>query len=234
MRKDISDRIAELLQPGDYKVTESDTIPGPGDTRVTFGETAVRFQATALFIDMRGSTGILNRHRAHNVAKVHKAFLYTATTLLANRGGQIRSYNGDSILAFFQGPPGASVPVAVRTAMEIKFILGVECAAEFKRYSDVDFGIGLDHGGILCVKAGRGRNSNHNDLLWLGNAVNRSVRLGDKAASRAHVWISERCYESLDNDTKTSKGVSMWQPQTLEYNGTDETAYSSTYHWKVA
>ncbi len=233
-KDDIEGRLKEILAAGDYKIWESDSIPGPGDNRLTFGNTGVRFHAATLYIDMRRSTKVLNLHQAHNVAKMHKAYLYTATTLIADGGGQIRSYNGDSILVFFPGKTQATITSAVKTAMQIASILTQVSKAEFERYSSLNFGVGIDHGEILCVKAGRARNENHSDYVWLGNAVNRATVLSDSARSPAHVWISETCRNNLENVVRLSKDVDMWKDQTIQYNDLSEKAWSTGYTWGVS
>ena len=236
MKADIERQVKELLAPGDYRVYDSQQIPGPGDSRLTFGNTGVRFRAIVLFMDMRGSTRILNAHRPHSVAKIHKAYLYVATKLTAHFGGQIRSYNGDSILAFFPGDDKTSVEKAVMCAMKIKYLLTQVCSGEFDRYSGLDFGIGLDCGQILCVKAGLGRNDNHNDLLWLGNAVNRATVLSDQGKANAHVWISADVRKLLTDRVKLgSKGRGdMWKKKSIVYDCKEEPAWATTWHWEVA
>lgn len=233
MKDDISGRLKEILAVGDYAITESDSIPGSNDQRLTFGNTGVRFWASTLYIDMRGSTKVLNAHQAHTVAKIHKAYLYTATTLIAAAGGQIRSYNGDSILAFFPRNYKSTINSAVKTAMEIKYMLTEVSKSEFERYEPLNFGIGIDHGQILCVKVGRAGNDNHNDLVWLGNAVNKATVLSDRATAPDHVVISNYCRVNLDDNAKLSNGVDMWTPVGIEYNGAAEQAWKTTYRWSV-
>jgi class 3 adenylate cyclase len=233
MKDDITGRLKEMLAPGDYVIQDSETIPGPGDNRVTFGNTGVRFWAATLYIDMRGSTAVLNQHQPHTVAKLHKAYLYTATTLVAEGGGQIRSYNGDSILAFFPGNTKAAITSAIKVAMQIKFVLSIACKDEFERYQTLNFGVGVDHGQVLCVKAGRARNDNHNDLVWLSNAVNRSTVLSDRARAPTNVFISERCRTNLEAGVQFASGSDMWTEDAIEYNGARERAWKTTYHWRV-
>lgn len=233
MKDDISGRLKEILAPGDYTITESESIPGPGDQRLSFGNTGVRFWASTLYIDMRGSTKVLNQHQAHTVAKIHKAYLYTATTLIAAAGGQIRSYNGDSILAFFPKNFKSTIQSAVKTAMEIKYMLAEVTRPEFERYHPLNFGIGVDHGQILCVKAGRAGNDNQNDFVWLGNAVNKATVLSDRAADPNHVFISDVCRVNLEDNQKLSKGVDMWSQDSVEYNGTTEKVWKTNFRWGV-
>lgn len=235
MKDDITGRLKEMLAAGDYEITESDSIPGSGDNRLTFGNTGVRFWASTLYIDMRGSTKVLNQHKAHTVAKIHKAYLYTATTLIAAAGGQIRSYNGDSILAFFPKNLKATISSAVKAAMQITWMLTeASSKAEFERYHPLNFGIGIDHGQVLCVKAGRAQNDNHNDLIWLGNAVNRATVLSDHAKAPNHVFISDYCRVNLEDVSKLSNGVDMWTEGSIEYNALVEKAWKTIYRQVVA
>lgn len=232
-KDDIEGRLKEILAAGDYQIQVSESIPGPGDNRLTFGNTGVQFHAATLYIDMRRSTKVLNQHRAHNVAKMHKAYLYTATTLIAEGGGQIRSYNGDSILAFFPGNSKQTITSAIKSAMQINSMLTQVSKLEFERYSPLNFGIGIDHGEILCVKAGRARNENHNDLVWLGNTVNRATVLSDAARSPSHLWISDRCRTNLEDPVRLSKNVDMWKEESVKYNDLDEKAWSTGFTWGV-
>lgn len=229
MKDDITGRLKEMLATGEYTISDSEVIPGPGDNRVTFGNTGVRFSASTLYIDMRGSTKVLSQYKAHNVAKIHKAYLYTATTLIADAGGQIRSYNGDSILAFFPKNLKATINSAVRTAMQIKWMLNQDPVKEqFGQYQHtLDFGIGIDHGQIVCVKAGRSQNSNHNDLIWLGDAVNRATRLSDRARSPNHVYISDVCRANLDDSIKLNNAADRWTEDFVEYGGSREKAWKT-------
>lgn len=234
MKDDITGRLKELLAPGEYKIEESESIPGPGDNRLTFASTGVQFWASVLYIDMRKSTKVLNQHKAHTVAKLHKAYLYTATTLIASAGGQIRSYNGDSILAFFPKHQKATISSAIRTAMQIKYMIADIGKTEFERYQSLNFGIGIDHGQILCVKAGRAGNDNHNDLVWLGNAVNRATVLSDRAASPNHVYISNYCRDNMEDATKFSQGADLWTEDKIQYNDAPEKAWRTDRGWTVS
>lgn len=236
MKKDIKEQAAQLLAPGDYVIVSSEVIPGPGDNRVTFGSTGVQFNAVALFIDMRGSTRVINEHRPQSAAKIHKAYLFVATKLIAHWGGQIRSYNGDSILAFFPGAAKGDVAKAIIAAGQIKWMLTSECAADFARYRAVDFGIGIDVGSIVCVKVGSGRNENHNDLIWIGNAVNRATVLSDAAKGPEQVWVSD-AVRALMEDRVRYHPVSrqeLWSAAAVDYNGQVERAWKTSTGWTVA
>lgn len=235
IKKDIKDIVTQLLASEDYKIQEADSIPGPGDNRLTFGNTGVRFDAVVLYIDMRGSTAVLNSHRPQSVAKIHKAYLFITTKLIAENGGQIRSYNGDSILAFFPGKSKQSITKAIITAGKIRFMLVNECGSDFAKYRPVDFGIGIDLGQVLCVKTGTGKNENHNDLIWLGNAVNRATKLSDNAKSPNHVWVSQGIRDMMEDTTRFHPQTrqDLWSQTTAKYNETNEIAWMTQIGWTV-
>jgi adenylate cyclase len=235
MKDDIKAEVTKMLATGDYRVYEEGPIPGPGDTRLTFGNSGFRLPAVTLYVDMRGSAEVLKSRYVHDVAKIHKAYLFVATKLIAAKGGQIRSYNGDSILAFFPGEGKVEVEKAVRCAMEIKFMLQ-ESAAEFKKYREIDIGIGIDLGKILCVDEGLGSNGNHNDLIWLGQAVNRATKLSDKARDPKNVWVSQAVGDLLSDVAKIggSPRRDLWVRKVFSYNDQAAAAWSiSESDWRV-
>jgi len=77
-------------------------VPTLDDSRLTFGNKGLKFEATVLFIDLRGSTALLNNHNKSTVAKIHKAYYYAIVKISKLLGGENRSFNGDSLLVFFR------------------------------------------------------------------------------------------------------------------------------------
>ena len=71
----------------------------------------------------------------------------------------------------------------------------------FSKYSNIDFGIGIDDGKILCTKVGLS-GFNNRDLVWIGNPVNKSVKIGDNLKSPYHIGISSHVYNNLTDDVK--------------------------------
>jgi len=56
-------------------------VPSIDNTKLTFGNKGLRFEATVLFIDMRGSTKILNNHNKSTFSKIHMAYFHTIIKL---------------------------------------------------------------------------------------------------------------------------------------------------------
>lgn len=244
LKQDIIDKVKDIV---DTNFTTEDVtyVPEISNSKLTFANTGLLFEATALYIDLRDSTKILNKHNKSTIAKIHKAYLHTTVKIATSLGGEVRSFNGDSVLAFFQGTTKRSLSNAVKAAMQIRFMIAHADSGINKlldQYSAVDFGIGLDDGKILCTKVGVGGDNNTKDLIWIGNAINKSVLISDQCKSPNYIGISSYVYSNLEDDVKfgTRKNffgqdekVDMWSPYTFTYNGESQTFYKTSWYWAV-
>ena len=238
MKKNIEDKIKEIIDTK-FEVTDITTVPDLDDKRLTFANTGLRFESTTLYIDMRGSTKILNKHNRTSVAKLHKAYFYIIVKIAKSLGGEVRSFNGDGMLVFFQGITKTTLSNAVKSAMQMKYMLTENEVVKKKleKYSSIDFGIGIDDGKILCTKVGLA-GTNNRDLVWIGNAVNKSVKIGDKLRSPKHIGISSLVYNNLNDEVKyhTKKDgskVDMWTQGYFRYNENTEIYYYTNYLWRI-
>lgn len=241
MKEGIVSKVKEIID-GSFEVTDITDVPDIDDTRLTFGNKGLRFEATTLYIDMRGSTSVLNNHNRTTVAKIHKAYFHTIVTVAKSLGGEVRSFNGDGMLVFFQGTSKVTLSNAVESAMKMKWLLSSsdsDVKKKMEKFSNVNFGIGIDDGKIVCAKVGIA-GANNRDLVWIGNAVNKSVKVGDKL--HGNIGISSYVYSNLLDHVKYAieKDMwgnefkkDMWQLAYFEYNGKQELYYYTTYHWVV-
>lgn len=243
LKEDIKSKVKSILDEK-FEVTEVTYIPKLDDPKLTFGNTGLKFTGSCLFIDIRGSTTVLNTHNRPVVAKLHMSFFHTIVKIANNLDGNVRSFNGDSALIFFQGNYKKTLSTAVKCAMQIKYM--IDNSADginelLKKYSKLNFGIGIDHGNILCTKVGVGGEHNR-DIFWIGNAVNKSTVLGDNSKSPNHIAISSYVYNNLLDWAKygTRKNffghdekVDMWTQGTFNYNGNFEYYYYTSWHWTV-
>ncbi len=243
MKKSIENYIKDIFE-SDFTVTDITTVPDLDDKRLTFLNTGLRFEATVLYIDMRGSTKVLNKHNRSSVAKIHKAYFYIIVKIAKSLGGEVRSFNGDGMLVFFQGTTKITLSNAIKAAMKIKYLLtqDEEIKKLFSKYSNIDFGIGIDDGKILCTKVGLS-GFNNRDLVWIGNPVNKSVKIGDNLKSPYHIGISSHVYNNLTDDVKyhekenylgEKEKVNMWENNTFTYNDKEETYYYTSYYWAIS
>lgn len=244
LKKDITDKVTEIINTN-FKIEEVNFVPDITNSKLTFNNSGLLFEATVLYIDLRDSTGILNKHNKSTIAKIHKAYLHTTVKIATSLGGEVRSFNGDSVLAFFQGTTKTSLSNAVKAAMQIRFMIANPKSGInnlLSQYSAVDFGIGLDDGKILCTKVGIGGDNNTKDLIWIGNPINKSVVISDECKANEYIGISSYVYSNLTDEVKfgTTKNiynndikVDMWTPYQIKYNGKWETFYKTTWFWNI-
>jgi class 3 adenylate cyclase len=244
MKTSIENKVSAVIDEK-FEIEDIKYVPDIDNSKLTFGNSGLRFTATVLYIDMRQSTKILNKHNRATVAKLHIAYFHTIVKIATSLGGDVRSFNGDGMLVFFQGDTKQSLSQAVKAAMKMKYMLtssDSKVKTKLEKYSALNFGIGLDHGKILCTKVGIS-GTNNRDLVWVGNAVNKSVKVGDNLEAPYHIGISKFVYSNLIDEVKyhTKKDmwgddekVNMWDYNWFTYNGESEEFYYTSYHWGVS
>lgn len=215
-------------------------VPTIETKHLTFGCNGWSFDAVVLYVDMRHSTKLLDEHRRNVIAKLHMSYYNAIVKIAKVDGGEIRSFNGDSLLVFYVGNNIATVDKAVRSAFKMKYAITELVNPILKDYSDINFGIGIDMGNIIATKVGIGGDCTTKDLIWLGNAVNRSTKISDKCEAPYHVGISESVFNKLSESLKVYKtkeqtflGVQeikhdVWIRQTMKYNDKWESFYTSS------
>lgn len=223
-----------------FSFDKAKAIPTIGTKQLTFGCTGWSFDAVVLYIDMRHSTQLLDDHKRNVVAKLHMSYYNAIVKIAKTDGGEIRSFNGDSLLVCFWGNDAATADKAVRSAFRMKYAIDELVNPNLEGYKDINFGIGIDMGNIIATKVGVGGDETTKDLIWLGNAVNRSTKISDKCEAPYHVGISETVYNKLPDSLKiyTTKkqtyfGVQeinhdVWSRQIMVYNSDWENYYTSS------
>ena len=240
-KKELIEEIEAIISEK-FDVEDVDYVPDISNSKLTFGNFGLQFDATVLYIDMRESTEILEKHNNPIVAKIHMAYFKAITHIVKLLGGEIRSFNGDSMLVFFQGTKTKTLNNAVTAAMKINYIITNQDGINpiLKKYSAIDFGIGIDYGKILCTKIGLPRNQNNQDLIWIGRAVNKSTKISCERKSPNHIGISKLVYENLDDDTKfgiqtwTNHKVDMWTCSLINYNNKQEYIYFTNWYCPIS
>ena len=136
---------------------------------------------TAFSIDLRNSTGLMFNGDRETSGKIHKIFLTGVATAVNYFGGQIRSFNGDGLLAFWEANYTTDIDKAVKAAMTITWFFDVKLAVIFENHAKIDFGIGIDWGETFILRSGISRNTNNNDLVFIGSCVNFSTVIANQA-----------------------------------------------------
>lgn len=238
LKTDIFNAVNSIID-NQMEINEVVKVPDISDSSLTFGLTGQRFINVCFYIDMRGSTAVLEKHNANVVIKIHKAFFIVVLKVVNNNGGEVRSFNGDSLLAFFPGNNSTSIESAIKSAMQVKYLLLVDENCLNKKIkqkydTEIDIGIGLDIGTTTAAKIGQS-GSNNQDLIWIGSNVNHSVKISDDRKATNNIGITSRLYDNLTNNTKFHNNTTnMWQRSFYSYNNHSEVVYITAYHWTVS
>jgi len=232
--EDLTNKVRDYLS-GDYDITETRGIPTVDN--VSHGKKAKKMNICAFSIDLRKSSDLLFQHQKQTAGKIHKAFLAVASSVVLKYGGKIRSFQGDSILVFWPANHISQIMDAVRAAMEIKWFLSSKLSSLFEKYSKLDYGIGIDWGEVFIVRAGISRDSNNNDLVFIGRCVNLAVAIANQAKAPENIGVSLSVYKNLEDShkytTKNNNKVNMWNDGSVVWNNKRYDTKLTGYYWHL-
>ena len=230
--EDLENKVSDYLS-GSYEVSETKSIPSV--EQVSFGKKAKKMDLCAYCIDLRKSTDLLTSHQKQTCGKIHKAFLTVAASVVLKYGGEIRSFNGDGLLAFWPANLKSQIQDAVRCAMVTKWLLDVKLSKYFENYEKIDFGIGIDWSEVFIIKTGISRNTNNNDLVFIGKCVNYATEIANQAHGSYHVEISPDIYSNLGDSLlygiSNGNKVNMWKDGVVNWK--DEKHDSKITAWYI-
>jgi adenylate cyclase len=172
-----------------------------------------------LYVDMADSTGMAKYFGPQDAARIIRAFLAAVCRVVRDRGGAIRSFDGDRVMAIFMGDDAAhqAVDAALRVTWVVKDVVHSRLLLENETYADnwgngvweLKHRSGVDVGMAFVVRAGvRG----DNDLVSIGDPPNIAAKLSDYKSKRgATTIITERVWEKLPyDDCFTEAGDAKW------------------------
>jgi adenylate cyclase len=216
----------------DWDIRKGTVVPTT-DT-VTLKNGAVELDAVYLYADMADSTGLARDFTKKTAAKVIRCYLDATCKVIRAWGGEIRSFDGDRVMAIFVG--GSKNTNAARCALQIHYAVEhiVRPILEKNLPSLVSQGWVLRHcTGIASGKAliVRGGVRGHNDLVSIGRAPNVAAKLSDVRNWPYRTYITEEVFNKLADKAKhSSKNELMWDgPVTREVGGEKITVYKSSW-----
>lgn len=224
----------QIIRDEQFRVTDARIIPSIDTKDLTFNNSGKAFYATVLYIDIRRSSELLEKHHYTNVAKLLTAYYNAIVRIASKEGGEIRSFNGDSLLVFYMGTDSETMTKALRSAMEMCYAINTIVNPIMRNLTNLDFGIGIDYGKVLAVKVGKGGNSDNKDIVWIGNGVNRATKISDLCSRPYSIGVSERLLKKVElMSLYKDKAVSItqsprWRQNQLLYNGKTEHIYKTS------
>ena len=209
-----------------WNITNGTVVPETEDIVMKNGGRQV--DATYLYADLAGSSKLAHSMLKETTARVIRAYINTAVRILRYKGGEIRSFDGDRVMAIFMGESKNND--AVRAALAINWAVDeVIAPAIEEKWTDVSksytigHGIGIDTGEALIVRGGARDN---NDLISIGDAPNDAARLSDYRGWSIN--ITKAVYDNLVDEHKLlPDGRNFWR----QSNGTQALgSYTPLFH----
>ena len=217
LESDLRKEVSEIMA-WNFKVSQEKAIPSRDD--LTLGKTAHEFTTAVLYADVRKSSHIPEAHRDQTAAKIFNAFLNGAVRICKQHNGFVRSFNGDSILVFFDpnnSPENVSTQ-AVLSALGIgAFSIKIMKPATNKYGINFGVGVGVSFGKIFATKVGI-RGEDNNDIIWPCTATNLAAKMGDVATYPYSIIIGKEVYNALPEHLKWRypKAIFLKRPYWVE------------------
>lgn len=167
-----------------YRINDIDYIPTIDN--ITLGNQVYRSRLCTLCIDMRDSSDLIKVQGNQVSGQIHKAFLTIVTHIIRQNGGRIRSFQGDSVLAFWKTDRN-QLNLAMKSSMLMKKYLTEDFFDNFNEFGKLDFGIGLDLGEVYVLRVGDTYSADNNDLIFIGKSVNFAVAIANYA--KGHIIL---------------------------------------------
>jgi adenylate cyclase len=227
LKEDVANGVDDVLSAV-WKTENAQVVPETEDVRLANG--AKLLDATYLYADMADSTGLAQGYKNWAVAKVMRTYLNAATRILTAGGGNIRSFDGDRVMAIFIG--SAKNSNAVTAGLKLNWALDeVINPAIQAKWADFKWvmthGVGIDSGEAMIVRGGvRG----HNDLVSVGRAPNVAAKLSEVRGGK-RINITSTVYNNLNAGAKIGgNGNNMWTNMgTTTYGMNKVTYYGSSW-----
>ncbi|MDQ0869025.1 adenylate cyclase [Arthrobacter sp. V1I9] len=233
MYPSVESTVSEILT-ATWDITNGRVVPETDDIVMKNGGRLV--DATYLYADLAGSSKMARTLAKETTAKIIRAYINTAARILRECDGEIRSFDGDRVMAIFMGEDKETK--AVRAALAINWAVYEVLRPKIKEnwsdgatFSNISHGIGIDTGEALIVRGGV---RDKNDLISIGEAPNRAAKLSE-LRDAYQLTITSAVYEAMDNEVAfTADGKKLWvQAYSRNDNGHNERVFRSSAIWGV-
>ncbi len=166
----------------------------------------VTIDATVLFADLRGYTGLSQSQSAVAVSEVLDAFYDQCAEAIWNHDGLLNKTMGDAVMAIFNFPirrddhPIQAVLAARAIQDRWKARRDVIAEAETIDRGKIAVGVGIDSGEVRFGEFGR----THQDLTAIGTVVNTASR-AQSAAAGDQILLTQAVYERARSELNESE-----------------------------
>jgi adenylate cyclase len=224
---------ANTIIDGFITVTEASHVPETNEIKLGSND-AFLVDATYVYADMADSTTLAHRVKKPVAAKIIRSYVNSATDVLRHYGGEIRSFDGDRVMAIFIGQ--GKETNAVRAALAANWLVAEHLQGKIAQtWTDVPafwrlrHGIGVDTGEALITRGGVRAD---NDLISVGSAPNVAAKLSD-VRDGWPLHITDAVYAAMDSEVAFAGPTCMWRRAANQRMGNRSIpVLASTYYWE--
>lgn len=189
------------------RIVQQDDVPDTGPVRA--GVWIQIPEATAVFVDLKSSTGLNARFGPETAAHAYTYFNRAMAVILDEFQARYVDVQGDALFGLFSGK--GSRFLAAACAITMKTQVETVIAERFRKDVAIDWelraGIGVDRGNLVVRQLGlRGTGMNE---VWAGTPVNMAAKLSS-AAGPNEVAVSERVFSDYQQSAKIRRRVLLW------------------------
>lgn len=194
-----AERIQEILDSNNSNYEDKDKVVTSRDT-LTYNN-GYYVNVTALFIDIVGSSKLIEACQRPTLAKIYRSFISECVAIISSNS-QCREVNihGDCVWGIFETINKTDFDSVFYIAASLNSLVKlINIKLEQKKYQTISVGIGMDYGRTLMIQAGY-KGSSLNEVVWMGNVVNNACHLANKAGrdSREPIIVTSVIYNSLN------------------------------------
>ncbi len=206
---DISDGVRRALKTT-LVVRDGRKVPEKRDLAFLNGGGAVRLDATYAYADLADSSGLAQHIKQEVAANIIRAYVHAAAKTFRAYGGEIRSFDGDRVMAIFVGDQKNAS--AVRAALALNWAVDkLINPIMFETWSDMSqmwrmkHAVGIATGQALIVRGGVFGDS---DMISIGGAPNSAAKLSELRPVSPHygpqysIYITEEVYRDLPDTVR--------------------------------
>jgi adenylate cyclase len=154
----------------------------------------VTIDATVLFADLRGYTGLSQSRSTGSISEVLDAFYDACAESIWEHDGLLNKTMGDAVMAVFnfplRRPDHPSQAIQAGRKIQERWRARREMLVAHADESAIGVGVGIDCGEVSFGEFGR----SHQDLTAIGNVVNRASR-AQAAAKSEEILVTKAVHD---------------------------------------
>lgn len=215
-----------------WDIRDGRVVPTTDDVKLADG--AVRLDAVYLYADMADSTGLARDFTRETAAKVIRCYLDATCRVIKASSGEIRSFDGDRVMAVFIGvsknSAAADCALKIHYAVEriVRPVVEARLLSLIKQGYRLSHCVGIASGPSLIVRGGvRGSN----DLVSIGRAPNVAAKLSEMRSTPYRSYVTAEVFARMNAKSKYggSPRKLMWNSETRKVGGRAIDVYKSTW-----